>query len=188
MAFKKSNFILALVVLFVLGGAGLALQGKDGVENSINAVGQKSEEVNSSQKSKAQPAPDFTLKLNDGTEQKLSDLKGKIVVLNFWSVDCPPCLSEIKNIEAVYKKGDSDVVIIGIATDKVSVEETQNVLSENGGSYPIMVDANNVTFNTYGIRATPTTVVVNGEGEIAGGHTGFASEEQLLVLIGKARS
>ncbi len=181
---KNSTWIIVLIILVVLGGV-YVFRDKLGLEKSISTPTQQTQ---TSSNDRFQMAPDITIKLTDGTEEKLSDLKGKTVLLNFWSVDCPPCLSEIKNIEAVYKKDNKNVDIIGIATDRASVDETLQVLKKSGGSYPVMVDSGNTAFAIYGIRATPTTIAINPRGEITAVHTGYASEEQLADLIAKAQA
>src|SRR3990170_2393895 len=67
--------------------------------------------------SRGGPAADFTLKTIDGNELRLSDFKGKPVVLNFWASWCPPCREEAPGLEATYKKyRDQGFVIIGIAS------------------------------------------------------------------------
>ncbi len=181
---KNNTWIVVIIILAILGGA-YVFRDKLGLEKSIQSPNQQIETAPSNDR--FQIAPDITIKLTDGTEGKLADLKGKTVLLNFWSVDCPPCLSEIKNIEAAYKKDNKDVEIIGIATDRASAEETLKVLQKSGGSYPVMVDSGNTAFAIYGIRATPTTIAINPRGEIAAVHTGYASEEQIVELIAKAR-
>ncbi len=180
---SKKKLLFLIAVIFVILGGGYAFQDQLGLSNGLTA----GQNVQSSEpENRRQMAPDFTISTTDGTTQKLSDLKGKVVVLNFWSVDCPPCLQEVKNIQAVYENKKSEVMFVGVATDKATAEETKAVLAENGGSYPVMVDQGNSTFGLYGVRATPTTVIVNAEGEVAGGHTGYATEEQLMALIGRA--
>ena len=181
---KNTTWIIIIIILVILGGA-YVFKDQLGLDKSISNSSQQIQTAPSNDR--FQIAPDITIKLTDGTEEKLADLKGKTVLLNFWSVDCPPCLSEIKNIEAVYKKDNKDVEIIGIATDRASADDTLQVLKKSGGSYPIMVDQGNTAFAIYGIRATPTTIAINPKGEIAAIHTGYASEEQLADLIAKAR-
>ncbi len=183
---KKKTWWIVLLVVVILGGLYFS-RDKLGLDKSLNSMGNQPQATSEEKPKSTKMAPDFTIKLTDGKTEKLSDLKGKVVVLNFWSVDCPPCLAEIKNLEAVYKKDNKDVMFVGIATDRATAEETAKVLANNGGSYPLMVDEGNSTFGLYGIRATPTTVVINPQGEVVTGHTGYASAEQIEELIAKAR-
>ena len=187
---KKNNvtWVIIAAIVVVLGGLYI-FRDNLGLEKNLVKSAQTAQSASSKDsKEKLQAAPDITIKFTDGKEEKLSDLKGKTVLLNFWAVDCAPCRAEIPNIEAVYKKDNKDVEIIGIASDRANAKDTLDVLHNQGGNYPIMVDEGNKAFSAYGVRATPTTVVINSKGEVVGGHTGYASEEQLSELIAKAQA
>ncbi len=182
---NKTTWIIVIVILAILAGF-YFYRDKLGFDQSMSAQTQQDQSTSSNDR--FQMAPDITIKLTDGKQMTLADLKGKPVLLNFWSVDCPPCISEIKNIETTYKNFGKEAEIIGIATDRSSVDETLDVLHKNGGSYPLMVDSGNTAFAIFGIRATPTTIAINTKGEVVGVHTGYANEEQLAALIAKARA
>lgn len=121
------------------------------------------------------PAFDFTLTDQYGKEHKLSDYKGKTVFLNFWATWCGPCRSEMPEIQALYEKygeNSGDLVVLGVAGPNQgregSVESIKKFLSDNGYSFPVVMDESGRVFMDYGIRAFPTTFMIDKEGNIFG--------------------
>jgi len=108
------------------------------------------------------PAPDFELKDLSGNIVKLSKLKGKVVLLNFWTTWCGPCRNEIPHLEKIYNKyKDKGLVIFGVN------DETDHNLVRNFAngkiSYPILVDASSV-FQIYKVREVPNNFCIDKEG------------------------
>jgi len=103
-----------------------------------------------------------------------SDFAGKIMVLNFWFIDCPPCRSEIpslNNLSASYKN-DSSVVFIAIALDSKS--RIKNFLQNNPFGYKMVYNGRAIA-SQYGIALYPTSVVVDQKGKISFHTTGLAN-------------
>lgn len=107
-------------------------------------------------------APDFAVKSIDGVELRLERLRGKVVVLNFWFIACPPCRIEMPKLNALVEdfKGQ-DVAFIGFSPDSVS--ELKEFLAEQDFKYTIVPDSNKVAMD-YGVRGAPTHVVIDKEG------------------------
>jgi cytochrome c biogenesis protein CcmG/thiol:disulfide interchange protein DsbE len=113
-------------------------------------------------------APDFTLGTLQGEQVKLSELRGKIVMVNFWTTWCPPCRAETPALETSYKSyKDSDVVILGVnLTDQDSLKDVESFVQEFGLTYPILLDRDGVVGLLYQLNGLPTTFFISREGII----------------------
>ncbi len=121
------------------------------------------------------PAPDFTLVDQNGETHTLSDYQGKTVFLNFWATWCSPCRGEMPEIQALYEKYGSnqeDLIVLGVAGPNVgqegSAEDIAAFLSENKYSFPVVMDEDGGVFAQYGIRAFPTTFLIDENGNLFG--------------------
>jgi len=116
--------------------------------------------------SKPFPAPDFTLKGEDGTVYRLSDFRGKVVVLNFWATWCPPCRFEMPSLErAWHKLRQQNVMILA-----VDVGESEDTIWEFTAiysvSFPIPLDRDGSLTRKYPVIGLPTTFIVNPDGVV----------------------
>lgn len=113
-------------------------------------------------------APDFTLDTLDGTKVTLSDLRGKIVVINLWATWCPPCRAEMPALENAYQQyKDSGVVVLGLnVTNQDSESEVPRFVDEFGLTFPILLDRDGSVSALYQLRGLPTTYFVNRAGII----------------------
>lgn len=117
-------------------------------------------------------APDFTVTMGDGTLAKLSDFRGKPVVLNFWASWCGPCTAEMKNIEAVYQKHLGDDVII-LAVNQGEGDTTIKGYGELWKlNFRLVQDNIDNVSHLYHIQALPTTVFVDKDGKVFEVHIG----------------
>lgn len=121
------------------------------------------------------PAPDFTLTDQYGNEHKLSDYKGKTVFLNFWATWCGPCRSEMPEIQKLYEsygKNEEELIVLGVAGPNQgyegSTEDIKDFLTENGYTFPVVMDEDGLAFAQYGIRAFPTTFMIDRDGNVFG--------------------
>ena len=146
-----------------------------------------------------QDAPDFTLSDQYGNTHTLSDYKGKIVLLNFWTTWCGFCKEEMPDLEALYKdlgENQDEVVILGVANPRtddnpynqdVSQEEVEKFLTDSGYTYPVVMDTAGDTFLDYGISSFPTTFMIDKEGKPFGYVRGMLSREQMESIIQQTR-
>lgn len=113
-------------------------------------------------------APDFKLGLMDGGKITLSELEGKVVLVNFWTSWCPPCRQEMPAIESVYRSyKDIGLVVIGLnLTAQDSKQDAASFAQEVGVTFPIALDLDNSVGNLYRVTALPTSFFIDRKGVI----------------------
>ena len=133
-------------------------------------------------------APDFTLADANGVPVKLSDYKGKVVLLNFWATWCGPCKIEIPwfiEFEKTYK--DRGFATLGVSMDEDGWKAVNPFVAQRAMNYPVMVGNDRVAQLYGGIDSLPSTFLIDREGRIASVHLGLVSkrdcEAEILKLI-----
>jgi cytochrome c biogenesis protein CcmG, thiol:disulfide interchange protein DsbE len=134
-----------------------------------------------------QAAANFRLMAVDGKQVQLSDLRGKVVLLNFWATWCPPCKAEMPDLEALYREYGSqqNFMILG-----VDVEESQAAVSafaqQNGLSFLLLLDSQGTVSNgVYPIRSLPTSMIIDREGKIRDMWIGQISQSAMVARLGR---
>jgi len=131
-------------------------------------------------------APDFTVTDTYGNPVKLSELRGKPVVLNFWASWCPPCKAEMPDFEAMYQKYGKDVTFMMVdLTDgqNETVEKAKQHIADNGYTFPVYFDTRLEASNTYGITSIPQSFFINAEGSLVTFAKGMLTGERLEAYI-----
>ena len=119
-------------------------------------------------------APDFTLPELAGNSLTLSDFKGKVIILNFWATWCPPCRMEIPDFVELYEKyKDEGLLIIGVNLDGGDSRSVKQFSEKYKINYPIVLGNVKVTEDYGGIRAIPTTFVIDRNGNIREKYVGY---------------
>jgi cytochrome c biogenesis protein CcmG/thiol:disulfide interchange protein DsbE len=176
---KRTEIIILTAGL--LFGAGLAVLFYYGFNRGGNRAIQSEviEGVNlPASASVGSTAPEFELQnLNEETFS-LSEMRGKIVVLNFWATWCEPCKLEMPFFEQLHKAGQSDLEIWGVNFDEPP-QQVQDFVEEYNLSFPILLDPGGKVQDLYRVRGYPTTYVVDEQGVIKFHHIGLITEEQL---------
>ena len=110
-------------------------------------------------------APDFTLKDLQGNKQSLSSYRGKVVLLNFWSTTCPPCVGELPSLIAIHNQlKASGLVVLGIAIDPTE-RPVHELATKMKIDYPILLDGSReVYFDSYGLFGQPVSMIVDRGG------------------------
>jgi peroxiredoxin len=130
------------------------------------------------------PAPEFTLRDANGAFVKLSDYRGKVVLLNFWATWCGPCALEIPwfiEFEQQYKSRAFEVV--GISMDDDGWEAVKPYVSEHKMNYRVLLGDDSVSQLYGGVEALPTTFIIDRDGKIAFVHVGLAGKDEYLGEI-----
>lgn len=113
------------------------------------------------------PAPNFTLKDINGMNFCLESLKGKVVILNFWSTSCAPCVAELPSLNSLYHElKQSRLAVLGISLDS-SVKPVKVLTEKYKIEYPILMDsAQEVYFDTYSLFGQPVSLLIDQSGII----------------------
>lgn len=139
-------------------------------------------------KNKEQKAPNFVLKSLDDKEVSLSNLKGKVILLNFWATWCGPCRMEIPGLiqleKTYHQKG---LKVVGIVLGSGSAEKVKKSVQKYGINYVILMGNNKVIQDYGGIRGVPTTFLIDRWGNIQKFYLGARSyrafEKDILPLL-----
>lgn len=131
------------------------------------------------------PAPDFTLPDLDGRRVRLSDLRGKAVLINFWATWCPPCREEMPQIEAFYRRYRDRTEVLGIDVGE-SAEQVRAFLDNNPYSWHFLLDTNFQVTDRYRVFAIPTSYFIDKDGIIRGLYMGAVNAERIRALARQA--
>ena len=123
-------------------------------------------------------APDFSLESLDGRSLRLSDLRGKAVLLNFWATWCGPCKIEMPWFVDLQKQyGSQGLQIVGVAMDDASKEDIGKFAKDMGVNYPILIGKESVGDQYGGVPALPESFLISRDGKIV---------DKIIGLRGKA--
>lgn len=128
-------------------------------------------------------APDFTITTFDGGKLTLSELRGKVVLLNFWASWCPPCRAEAPNMEGVWQDyRDQGVIFVGVDIQDTE-SEARDFLQQFNITYPNGPDPTGRIARDYGITNIPTSVFVSRQGVIARRWVGAIDRARLTEYL-----
>jgi thiol-disulfide isomerase/thioredoxin len=131
-------------------------------------------------KSRGAMATDFTLQdLNGGGNVVLSEMKGRVVLLEFWATWCPPCRASIPGIERLHEKyKDKGVVVLAVSMDDNGWDAVQSFVKENGIKYTVLKGNEDIA-EKYQVRSIPMLLVIDKEGKIVKRYLGYGSDEDV---------
>lgn len=114
------------------------------------------------------PVPDFTVNTFGGEELSLSDLRGKIVVLNFWASWCAPCHDEAPDLQYIHEAyRGQDVVLLGITYAESNIQDSLDFIEQYGITYINAPDRGTKISKRYGITGVPETFIIDRDGNLS---------------------
>ncbi|MCU7920578.1 MAG: TlpA family protein disulfide reductase [Candidatus Thiodiazotropha sp. (ex Epidulcina cf. delphinae)] len=136
-----------------------------------------------------QPAPDFTLKSRSGENIKLSELRGQVVMVNFWASWCGPCRQEMPLLQQLYERYQSmGFTLLGVNVDEEQAA-AEKMLRDIPVSFPVLYDDKSRVSKAYRVKAMPSTFMIDRDGQVRYLHKGYKPgyeadyQEQIRELL-----
>jgi len=162
---KRAVQKLTRIALTILAlGLGVSLTACGGDSDTTSLVGKA--------------APDFALKSVDGQDCKLSDQKGKVVILDFWATWCPPCRQSLPHVQSVSqdKALAAKNVVAWAVNQQESDDDVKKFLQDNHYTFEVALDASGSVGSSYKVTGMPTTVIIGTDGVIKNVFIGFGDD------------
>ncbi len=144
------------------------------------ADGQAQEELANTGLQKGDMAPDFELETLGGEAVKLSDYRGKKVLINFWATWCPPCRAEMPDMEKFYNDKDVEILAVNLTETEGSPDDVQPFVNEFGLTFPVLMDRTSDVSSTYRISPIPTSYFIDTKGRIASVSLGAMNYDHMV--------
>ena len=132
-------------------------------------------------------APDFTLKHFNGENVRLEELRGQVVLLNFWASWCGPCRQEMPVLDQIHQRyEDTGFSVVAVNVEK-DADSARKLLEKSQVSFPVLMDSTQSVSRLYNLKAMPSTVVIDRDGNIRYVHNGYKpGDESKYVEVVKA--
>ncbi len=137
----------------------------------------------------ASSAPDFTLRSLNGANTRLQELRGRVVMVNFWATWCGPCKQEMPQLNRLHEKySRSGFVLLGVNVDE-DPHNAAAVAAKLGITFPVLLDTDKKVSDRYDLQAMPSTYLIDRDGKVRYLHRGYVSgfedtyEQQIRELL-----
>lgn len=134
------------------------------------------------------PVPEFSVRMLDGSVIDIADLKGKVVVINFWATWCPPCRAELSRVdsEIIERFAGEDLVFIAIARGE-SRDKVEDFRKVTNYKFQMGLDTDSDIFNKFADKSIPRNYIIDRDGKIAATYVGYDNElfQKLISDIDK---
>ena len=128
----------------------------------------------------APAAPDFSLPARNGGEVRLSELRGQVVMINFWATWCGPCRQEMPLLQQIHAKYEPlGFTMLGVNVEPDSVA-AQNWLKGMPVTFPILFDRKSEVSSSFGVEAMPSSVLIDREGRVRHVHRGYKPGDEAV--------
>jgi len=136
---------------------------------------------------KQEPAPDFTLKSLEGSNLRLEEYRGQVVLINFWASWCGPCRQEMPILDQLHQRyEDTGFAVLGVNVEG-EVSPAKKIVDESKVTFPVLIDEGQKVSELYGLEAMPSTYVVDRDGNVRYVHRGYKpGDESKYVEVVKA--
>lgn len=129
-------------------------------------------------------APALTVSTLDGDEVSLAGLRGQVVLVNFWATWCPPCRMEMPGFERVWNsRREGGLVVLGLSKERGDEPGVRAFLAERGITYPVAVTGPEAAEAFGGVRALPTSILIDRQGRVRHRVEGFFAEPALRRAV-----
>lgn len=162
-----SQYFVAGLIIFVLAGVGLSKAW--GMGSRVPVVGTQAE--------------DFQLSDLNGNVQRLSDYRGKIVLLNFWATWCKPCTTEMPAMQATYDKLREKGFVVLAVNELEDETKVRAHIKEYGHTFPVLLDRDNQVANQFGVFGLPVSVFIDEQGVVRDYIKGGLLTEQKIYEV-----
>ena len=121
--------------------------------------------------------PEFVVEMFDGQKINIKDLKGKIVLINFWATWCPPCQEELKRVqkEIIDRFKGKDFVFLAISREE-SKEQVKKFRERNGYTFPMGLDPERKIYSKFATATIPRNFIIDKKGKIVEIEVGYTKE------------
>ena len=186
---RNNTTLLALILMVTVLLSGCSFNSDtQTTDQSGSARGNKA----GSPANNSQAAPEIVLEDLEGKTVRLSDYRGKVVILNFWASWCPPCKAEMPELEQValeYNQGSEAVLVTVNLTDgaRETPAKARQYIQDNRFTMPVLLDTSGKAADDYNITSIPTTIIVDKQGNIGTRFSGPATKTNLQGYVDKLK-
>lgn len=180
---------MRMMMLILVGMFGWAVydfvNNKDAEVEIIQLSGKQEEQIQQTSEGLeiGDEAPNFRLKTITGGNIELSAYRGQRVMLNFWATWCPPCRTEMPDMEKLYVEKDIQVLAVNLTQSEAKIEDVTEFVTTNKLTFPILLDEQLDVATMYEVRPIPITYMIDSNGIIQYKSLGALSYQQMVQIL-----